>query len=83
MIVEKPKITATAIVMRSRFFSATVDPAAAEPMLEPNMSESPLPRPLCRRISSTSARRQHLDDDDDVSQQHRRTSRFCSIMTAG
>jgi hypothetical protein len=41
------------MVRRSRFFSATVDPAAALPIEEPNMSERPLPRPECKRINNT------------------------------
>ncbi len=48
-------MTATVMVRRSRFFSATVEPAAAVPTVEPNMSDSPPPRPECKRISSTSA----------------------------
>jgi site-specific DNA recombinase len=48
--VVKVKITAKRTVMRSRLRSATVEPAAAEPTLPPNMSDSPPPFPLCSRI---------------------------------
>ena len=52
----KAKITATVTVIRSRFFSTTVEPAAAEPTDPPNMSESPPPFPLCMRMRKMSAR---------------------------
>jgi len=41
MTVVKAKTTATVMVIRSRFFSTTVEPAAAWPTEPPNMSESP------------------------------------------
>ena len=50
MTLVKAKITATVTVIRSRFFSTTVDPAAADPTDPPNMSESPPPFPLCMRM---------------------------------
>ena len=62
----KAKITATVTVIRSRFFSTTVEPAAAEPTEPPNMSERPPPFPLCMRMRKMSARQvkdlQHHDD---------------------
>ena len=65
----KAKITATVTVIRSRFFSTTVEPAAAEPTEPPNMSESPPPLPLCMRMRKISAkRRQYLQYDDDCGQ---------------
>ena len=42
----KANASAKTTVMRSRFFSITVDPAAEAPRPPPNMSESPPPRPL-------------------------------------
>ncbi len=47
--VVKAKITATVTVILSRLRSATVDPAADEPM-EPNISDRPPPLPLCNKI---------------------------------
>ena len=52
----KAKTTATVTVIRSRFFSTTVDPAAAEPTEPPNMSDRPPPLPEClERIQQTEA----------------------------
>lgn len=45
--VVKPNVTATATVMRLRFVSATVELAAVELALPPNMSDTPPPLPLC------------------------------------
>ena len=56
MIVENANTTAIAMVNRSRFFSATVDPAAAEPTDDPNMSDNPPPRPLWSKIKTMSAK---------------------------
>src|SRR4051794_37341357 len=43
--------SATAMVKRSRFFSATEDPPRLDETPPPNMSDSPPPLPLCRRMS--------------------------------
>src|SRR5438270_2064441 len=56
IVVVKANTMAIETVMRSRFFSTTVEPAEAEPMPPPNMSESPPPRPLCSSTSTTSRR---------------------------
>ena len=56
--VAKVKINATAIVMRSRLRSTTVEPEAAEPIEPPKRSEMPPPRPECnktRKIRPTAA----------------------------
>ena len=55
MQVVKAKMTAAVTVMRSRLRSTTVEPAAAAPAPPPNMSDSPPPRPLCRRMSRINA----------------------------
>ena len=54
MTVVNENTTAVATVIRSRFRSTTVEPAAAEPMLPPNMSERPPPLPLWSRIKPIS-----------------------------
>src|SRR3954471_18156910 len=41
-------MSAATTVMRSRFFSTTVEPAAEAPSPPPNMSDRPPPFPLCR-----------------------------------
>ena len=65
----KAKTTATVTVIRSRFFSTTVDPAAAEPIDPPNMSERPPPFPLCIRMRKMSAKAgQDLQYHDDCGQ---------------
>src|SRR5690606_10001803 len=48
--------TATTIVMRSRFFSITVEPPAAAPTPPPNMSDRPPPLPEWSRTSPMRAR---------------------------
>lgn len=56
MIEQNANRTATVTVMRSRFFSATVEPAAAVPIEDPNMSDRPPPRPECKRIKTMRAK---------------------------
>ena len=51
--VTKPKMIAATTVMRSRFRSIMVEPAAEAPRPPPNMSDRPPPRPLCSSTSST------------------------------
>jgi hypothetical protein len=51
----KAKMTATVMVILSRFRSTTVDPAAADPTDPPNMSDSPPPLPLCIKIKKINA----------------------------
>jgi hypothetical protein len=48
------QIMPTAIVNRSRFFSAKEDPPSDELNPPPNKSESPPPRPRCSKTKSTS-----------------------------
>lgn len=51
----KAKVVAAMIVMRLKFFSATVEPAAVEPTEPPNMSETPPPLPECNSTRATIA----------------------------
>src|SRR5882757_2602874 len=48
------QIAPTKRVIRSRFFSARADPERLDCIPPPNREERPPPRPLCRRMSSTS-----------------------------
>ena len=68
--VEKANIRATVIVIRSRFFSTTVEPAAACPTEPPNMSDSPPPFPECMRIRKTRRERGKEVDHKDRDRQH-------------
>ena len=65
----KAKITATVTVIRSRFFSTTVEPAAAEPTEPPNMSDSPPPLPRVHEDEEDERQAaEDLEHDDDGGQ---------------
>jgi hypothetical protein len=50
------QIAATNRVIRSRFFSTTLEPDRLDCMPPPNSEDSPPPLPLCSRMSAMSAR---------------------------
>ena len=67
-MVQKTKTSATTTVMRSRFFSTTVEPIAADPMPPPNMSDRPPPLPLwssTRKTITRAAATSAIGDEGD------------------